>query len=55
MSHAAGYVSGFLAATIALHAAGIGLGALRFGKAGQIAARFAGAVVAVSGVALLAG
>lgn len=55
MSHAAGYVSGFLVATIALHAAGIGLGALRFGKAGQIAARFAGAVVAVSGAALLAG
>lgn len=55
MSHAAGYVSGFLAATIVLHAAGIALGALRFGKAGQIAARIAGAVVAVSGATLLAG
>lgn len=55
MSNAIGYVAGFLAATVTLHAAGIALGALRFGRAGQIAARLAGGVVALSGAALLAG
>ncbi|MBP2448307.1 nickel permease HupE [Rhizobium leguminosarum] len=55
MSHAGGYVMGFLAATIILHVAGITLASLRFGKAGQIVARVAGVGVALAGAALLAG
>ncbi|WP_416798743.1 nickel permease HupE [Ciceribacter azotifigens] len=55
MSSAAGYVAGFMAATILLHLIGIGLAYLRFGKAGQVVGRLAGAAVALAGAALLAG
>ena len=55
MSSAAGYVAGFMAATIILHLIGIGLAYLRFGKAGQVVGRLAGAAVAVAGAALLTG
>ena len=55
MSHAAGYVMGFLAATIILHTGSIALASLRFGKAGQIVSRVAGAAAALAGAALLAG
>ncbi|MBP2236225.1 urease accessory protein [Sinorhizobium kostiense] len=41
MAYAGGYVAGFLAATTALHAVGIGLASLRFGKAGHAAMRMA--------------
>jgi urease accessory protein len=47
------YVAGFLMATGILHALGLGLGLLRFGKTGEIAARVAGSFVAIAGVALL--
>lgn len=55
MSSAAGYVAGFLAATVVLHLAGIGLAYVRFGRAGQVVGRIAGAAVAIAGAALLAG
>ncbi|NEJ24605.1 urease accessory protein [Rhizobium leguminosarum] len=55
MSNATGYVAGFLSATIILHGLGFGLAALRFGRAGQVVARIAGAAVALAGAALLAG
>ena len=55
MADAGGYIAGFLAATIILHVAGIALAAVRFGGAARMAARIAGAVVAVTGAALLAG
>ena len=55
MAHAEGYVAGFMVATIILHLIGIGLASLRFGKAGQVAARIAGAAVALAGATLLAG
>jgi len=55
MSNAAGYVAGFMAATVILHLIGIGLATLRFGRAGHIVARIAGAAVAIAGAALLAG
>lgn len=55
MSNAAGYVAGFMAATVILHLIGIGLATLRFGSVGQIAARLAGAAVALAGASLLAG
>ncbi|MFM2282186.1 MAG: hydrogenase/urease accesory protein HupE [Pseudomonadota bacterium] len=55
MSSAAGYVAGFMVATVILHAVGLGLATLRFGRTGQIVGRFAGALVALSGAALLAG
>lgn len=55
MADAGGYIVGFLAATIILHAAGIALAMLRFGGAAHIVARIAGAAVAVAGAALLAG
>lgn len=55
MANAAGYVSGFLVATVILHLAGIAFASLRFGKAGRIAARIAGGMVALSGAALIAG
>ena len=54
MASPLGYVAGFLIATAILHAAGLGLGMLRFGKAGEIVARVAGGFVAIAGVALLA-
>ncbi|MGX5668622.1 nickel permease HupE [Rhizobium daejeonense] len=55
MAHAGGYVAGFMAATIVLHLIGIGLASLRFGKAGLIVGRLAGAAVALAGAALIAG
>lgn len=55
MSDATGYMAGFLAATIVLHGLGFGLASLRFGRAGQVVARIAGAAVALAGAALLAG
>lgn len=45
----------FLAATIILHTGGIALASLRFGKAGQIVSRVAGAAAALAGAALLTG
>lgn len=54
MSSAEGYVAGFMAATIILHLIGIGLAYLRFGRAGQVVGRLAGAAVAIAGAALLA-
>ncbi|OHV80081.1 nickel permease HupE [Ensifer sp. LCM 4579] len=49
------YVAGFLTATIALHAVGIDLASLRFGKARQGAMRIAGWAVALAGAALRSG
>ena len=50
----AGYAAGFLLATGALHAAGIGLGALIQTHAPKLA-RLAGAATALAGLAILAG
>lgn len=55
MAHAGGYVAGFMAATVVLHLLGIGLASLRFGAAGRIVGRAAGAAVALAGAALIAG
>lgn len=55
MARAEGYVVGFMAATIVLHLIGIGFASLRFGKAGQLLVRAAGAAVALAGAVLLAG
>lgn len=55
MAHAGGYVAGFMLATVVLHLVGIGFASLRFGKAGQVIGRMAGAAVALAGAALLAG
>jgi urease accessory protein len=47
------YGIGFVVATIALHAIGLGLGALTNSSAGRLAMRGAGATIAVAGITLL--
>ncbi|MFC3162679.1 HupE/UreJ family protein [Ciceribacter thiooxidans] len=49
------YVAGFVLATGLLHAVGLGLGMARFGNAEGMLRRAAGGLVAVAGLALLAG
>jgi urease accessory protein len=49
------YAAGFLAATLLLHAAGIGIGLLLPRIAGSLALRAGGAAVAATGVLLLVG
>lgn len=49
------YFAGFLAATALLHAMGLGLGALKFGRIGRIAMRVSGAGLVMAGTAFLAG
>lgn len=49
------YAAGFLLATAALHAAGVGFGALSARAQGPLLARAAGGVAALAGVAILVG
>lgn len=55
MTHAGGYVAGFIAATVILHLTGFCLALLRFGNAQRVAARTAGLAIALAGAVLLAG